>query len=345
MGKTIFCKQDVDNFSIKFIINLKMEDQRNYIPCLRGRNGPLHGVDFWIEKEEFFIGRQPESDLVLNDGTISAIHAKIVKQEDRYHLIDLNSTNGTSINQEKIKNKQLRTDDIVAFDKLEFQFIYRKDVSRTVKTDPFATPSAEATEIHSPPIKMESISKRESFQTDHSHRRILKGNIFALLVSVIIISGASFLANLFIAPGNSLNGFGRILGSSLTEIPLLLLPAYWIHFLSLDLTSIKFLAVPVSFFLSGFILQRFNQKSRFRNTIYFTFAFIGIALILQVAIQNFNMATMTSLYSNFGYGFSSNSITFIVHFLSMIVIIFLPTYIGSFCVKSISFDSILQKKL
>lgn len=321
-----------------------MENQKVFVPCLRGKNGPLHGADFWIEKDEFIIGRHPESDLVINNNTISAKHAKIVKEGDNYILFDLNSTNGTKINQEKISQKRLRTDDIIAFDKLEFQFIYKKDVSRTIISEQDHNHSPDSTEIHAPQTQKASFRKNKSPDTGAIQKRIV-GIFSALVVSLFFIGGAIFLSNYLASPIKTLGIIMQVLGISFTELPLLLLPTYWIQIIIWDISIIKFFSIPVTCIISGIILQRTNPKSRYKNAIYFTYLFIGVTLLIQFSIQGFNFQKLYNIYASFGYGLSGSSINLILHFFFMITVIFIPTYMGTFFKRKITIENILMQKL
>ena len=44
--------------------------------------GPNIGDEFYIEKDEFIIGRSPESDVLLDDITVSRKHALLKKDDD-----------------------------------------------------------------------------------------------------------------------------------------------------------------------------------------------------------------------------------------------------------------------
>jgi hypothetical protein len=51
---------------------------------------------------EVFLGRDPACELVLEEKTISARHAHLSYHHTQWWIKDLNSTNGTYLNQEKI---------------------------------------------------------------------------------------------------------------------------------------------------------------------------------------------------------------------------------------------------
>lgn len=68
--------------------------------------GPAAGTIFPIEKPRIVIGRQ-EADFVLEDPEISRNHSAIEVAGDRVTLIDLQSTNGTFIGDEPIREAPL----------------------------------------------------------------------------------------------------------------------------------------------------------------------------------------------------------------------------------------------
>ena len=57
------------------------------------------------------IGRDPDVDLVLNDALISSRHARLEDRGDSWTLVDLGSTNGTTVNGEKGLEFQLKAGD------------------------------------------------------------------------------------------------------------------------------------------------------------------------------------------------------------------------------------------
>ena len=78
-------------------------DSFNAIPnTLFVIDGPLAGTELAIDRKEVRIGRAPNSDLVLEDDYVSAQHARLHKVEDGWIIQDLNSTNGTYVDGERI---------------------------------------------------------------------------------------------------------------------------------------------------------------------------------------------------------------------------------------------------
>ena len=73
-------------------------------------NGPLNGQRIMVFKSTT-IGRSGENNIVLNDKKVSGRHCKIHIVDDEFMVEDLNSTNGTFINGEKIKKSKLEQGD------------------------------------------------------------------------------------------------------------------------------------------------------------------------------------------------------------------------------------------
>ncbi len=75
----------------------------------------------------FFIGKLRENvDYCLQKSVVSRYHAKITKEEDKYYITDLNSTNGTYVNETKLnpyENKELKQGDRVDLADLTFEFV------------------------------------------------------------------------------------------------------------------------------------------------------------------------------------------------------------------------------
>jgi hypothetical protein len=74
-------------------------------------------------EDEMLFGRSPECDVVLQDTWCSRRHAKIVRGEEGYEITDLQSTNGTFVNEEKVERKLLRSGDALRLGRTTFRFV------------------------------------------------------------------------------------------------------------------------------------------------------------------------------------------------------------------------------
>ena len=59
------------------------------------------------------IGRDAESDIRLNDLSVSRCHARLVRVFNDYYLEDLQSTNGTFLNERQVSKHMLKTGDLL----------------------------------------------------------------------------------------------------------------------------------------------------------------------------------------------------------------------------------------
>jgi pSer/pThr/pTyr-binding forkhead associated (FHA) protein len=76
------------------------------------------GIDLVVHKlvaEVITIGRVPLNHVVIDNPTVSAQHALLAKVGDSYRLKDLQSTNGTLVNDVPITDAQLKDGDKIRF--------------------------------------------------------------------------------------------------------------------------------------------------------------------------------------------------------------------------------------
>ncbi len=66
------------------------------------KRGPNAGSKFALEHEVTRAGRHPDSDIFLDDITVSRRHAEIVRTSSSYTVRDAGSLNGTYLNRERI---------------------------------------------------------------------------------------------------------------------------------------------------------------------------------------------------------------------------------------------------
>jgi pSer/pThr/pTyr-binding forkhead associated (FHA) protein len=72
------------------------------------RRGPNAGSTFVLESESTSVGRHPDSDIFLDDVTVSRRHAVIRRTADGYEVSDLGSLNGTYVDRESVETAPLR---------------------------------------------------------------------------------------------------------------------------------------------------------------------------------------------------------------------------------------------
>jgi len=76
------------------------------------------------------IGRTPQTDLQVDDGSISRRHARVDQREGRWFLVDLGSSNGSLRNGERLKEFELRPGDLVTLGAVAFQVEGERSTAR-----------------------------------------------------------------------------------------------------------------------------------------------------------------------------------------------------------------------
>ena len=71
------------------------------------------------------IGRRPDSDVFLDDVTVSRDHALVVRRGGEFHLDDLGSLNGTYVNRRRIDSHKLEDGDELQIGKYKLTYLAR----------------------------------------------------------------------------------------------------------------------------------------------------------------------------------------------------------------------------
>jgi pSer/pThr/pTyr-binding forkhead associated (FHA) protein len=91
---------------------------------VRGGGGHV-GESFPLDGERMTIGRRPDSNIFLDDVTVSRDHAMVVRRGNAHHLDDLGSLNGTYVNRRRIDSVQLADGDELQVGKYKLLFVSR----------------------------------------------------------------------------------------------------------------------------------------------------------------------------------------------------------------------------
>ena len=86
------------------------------------QRGPSAGSRFLLDTEEVSAGRHPDSDIFLDDVTVSRRHAAFRRTADGYHVADVGSLNGTYVNRDRIDDILLSGGDEVQIGK--YRLVY-----------------------------------------------------------------------------------------------------------------------------------------------------------------------------------------------------------------------------
>lgn len=83
------------------------------------------GQKISIDKINFTVGKGNDVDFIINNPSISRLHAKIVCQDNKFYLMDLVSTNGTYVNGRMIEPNlliEVKSGDLLRFSNEEVKF-------------------------------------------------------------------------------------------------------------------------------------------------------------------------------------------------------------------------------
>lgn len=81
--------------------------------CLVTIYGRDLGKQYKLDRAETTIGRGGDNTIVLDMDNVSRTHARVLQREDGFFLEDLNSTNGTYVNDIEVKHERLRNGDLL----------------------------------------------------------------------------------------------------------------------------------------------------------------------------------------------------------------------------------------
>ena len=90
--------------------------------ALVGTSAPFLDQRFVLKRGKTQLGRHSSNDIVLPDSSVSARHAWIIQDNGEFRLMNVLSTNGTHINENKVHEAALTDGDRIRFGRAEFVF-------------------------------------------------------------------------------------------------------------------------------------------------------------------------------------------------------------------------------
>jgi pSer/pThr/pTyr-binding forkhead associated (FHA) protein len=87
------------------------------------RRGPNAGARFLLDHDVTTSGRHPDSDIFLDDVTVSRRHAEFHRDGGTFTVRDVGSLNGTYVNRERVEAATLSNGDEVQIGKFRLVFV------------------------------------------------------------------------------------------------------------------------------------------------------------------------------------------------------------------------------
>jgi hypothetical protein len=85
--------------------------------------GPNAGSRFLLDRDTTQVGRHPDSDIFLDDVTVSRRHAELTHSEDGIRVKDLGSLNGSYVNGDRVEERVLATGDELQIGRFKLLFL------------------------------------------------------------------------------------------------------------------------------------------------------------------------------------------------------------------------------
>ena len=86
--------------------------------------GPKAGARYALDADTVTVGRHPESDIFLDDITVSRRHVEVRREGARYWVRDVGSLNGTYVNRERADDRELFDGDELQVGKFKLVFVH-----------------------------------------------------------------------------------------------------------------------------------------------------------------------------------------------------------------------------
>jgi pSer/pThr/pTyr-binding forkhead associated (FHA) protein len=87
------------------------------------KRGPNAGSRFQLDKDLVSAGRHPDSDIFLDDVSVSRRHAEFRRVGEGFEVVDVGSLNGTYVNREPIESSPLTGGDEIQIGKFRLVFL------------------------------------------------------------------------------------------------------------------------------------------------------------------------------------------------------------------------------
>jgi len=95
-------------------------------PVIEGRSPGIEGQRFTLRAGRQTIGRKGSNDIVVGDASVSSSHAWILNQNGQHVIMNMLSTNGTLVNDERVHEATLKHGDRIRLGNAEFVFLTRE---------------------------------------------------------------------------------------------------------------------------------------------------------------------------------------------------------------------------
>ncbi len=109
-------------------ISYDIDTLKAYLKLINKKDSlPYKLKDYYSIEDSLNFGRKNDNDIIIKDPYISKHHYKIVEDDKNYFLEDLDSSNGTYLNNDLVQDVvKLKHGDIIKTGQIEFLFVNRE---------------------------------------------------------------------------------------------------------------------------------------------------------------------------------------------------------------------------
>ncbi len=173
------------------------------IPKLIVLSEQFRGKSFELIQDKYICGRLDNCDITLKDPTVSSRHCEFVKTGNTFTLRDLNSTNGTRVNNVPISEQELKSSDILQVGGIEILFDCEdKSVSTALKTQTGI--HLDGTQVGVSTVKkMDNFNPYQAKKGGEKTKHAIIVGVLVLLALLILLLIAYLVWILFMKGGGS----------------------------------------------------------------------------------------------------------------------------------------------
>ena len=147
----------------------------------------MEGKVFELTEDKLTIGRLPDNSVRIEENSVSGHHAVLTLSRDDYSVRDLNSTNGTRVNGQKVVEAKLINGDILTLGHVELR--YESDTKKNTKPLPPPRKGLDLSETspinYKPPPK--SFTSASPFKKKKGPEKLFQYSMMGIGIAIIAL--------------------------------------------------------------------------------------------------------------------------------------------------------------
>ncbi len=134
--------------------------------------GPVMGSRYPLDHNPTVLGREDDCQIIIDDESVSRRHASILVGEDGYTVDDLQSTNGTFVNETRVSSQKLKDGDYLHIGNCIYRFLTGGNLEADYHEELYRLAIIDAlTEVHNKRYFLEFLGRELGYATRY-HRSL-----------------------------------------------------------------------------------------------------------------------------------------------------------------------------